>query len=179
MKILVIEPHPDDAFISLGWHLEKLWAKDERTILTVYATPRRAKEAEAYAQAIGASSIVLGLSESPMGSLGPIRPERALRQALGALKWDRILFPLGLQHPDHLRVAATRTGGAERYLDLPYAAKLKLAESLSKRAEEMRTVSICFPPKRKWRYAPIFKSQSKFFYFNPLQDYKLPEIVLK
>lgn len=178
MKILIIEPHPDDAFLSVGWHLEKVWRDYDRTILTVYADSRRGKEAEGYAKALGARSIVLGLKESRMGSSGPIRRIEPLRAMLDDLEWDIIVFPLGLQHPDHRRVSATRPSGSLLYLDTPYQSKLKNNEYLNSRVEGRRIHSIVFPPKQKWKRSEVFKSQAKFFYFNPFHLWKLPEVIL-
>ncbi|MFA6622441.1 MAG: hypothetical protein WCV43_08820 [Candidatus Caldatribacteriota bacterium] len=178
MKIIVIEPHPDDAFLSVGWHLEKVWKDDERTILTVYANARRGKEAEQYAKSIGARSIVLGLEESLLWSSGPIRIVEPLRMMLDGLEWDTIVFPIGLQHPDHRRVSATRPSGSLLYLDTPYQSKLKNNECLNRRIDGRTIHSIVFPPKQKWKRIEVFKSQAKFFYFNPFHSWKLPEVIL-
>lgn len=178
MRIIVVEPHPDDAFLSVGWHLEKVWRDDERTILTVYANAQRGKEAEQYAKVLGARSIVLGLAESPMGSSGPIRIIEPLREVLEGLEWDTIVFPIGLQHPDHRRVSVTRPPGSLLYLDTPYQSKLKNNEYLNRLVDGKTVYSIVFPPKQKWKRTEIFKSQSKFFYFNPFHLWKLPEVIL-
>lgn len=179
MKILVVEPHPDDAFLSLGWHLEKLWAEHERVILTVYANEKRSKEARAYAEAIGAVSVCMGYKESNMNSGGAIRRDPTILREILAIGADRIIAPLGLQHPDHLRVAASRPANCLRYLDTPYLSKQKLASILRIKTEGYTINSICFPPRSKWRRSDIYKSQSKFFYFNLEKMYNLPEIVLE
>ncbi len=180
MHILVIEPHPDDAFLSLGWHLEELWKDYQRTILTVYANDIRAREAYRYATAIGAQSIVLGLEESRMDSAieDPVVREKALDKVLSDLAFDEIVFPLGLQHPDHLRVAASSWPGCWSYVDTPYQTKAKNQADLQSKAEWKQVVSISFPGVRKWQHIPIFKSQAKFFHFNKMATMRLPEIVL-
>jgi hypothetical protein len=179
VKLIVVEPHPDDVFLSIGWHLERLWREEERLIITVYADEKRAKEARHYAAAVGAGSLCLGLPESKMDSNGSIRRISELARTLEELAWDRIYFPLGLQHPDHLRVAASRTPGAFRYLDTPYQTKQKLAGSLLERGAGMVLESLCWPPAAKWKRTELFKSQSKFFYYNGgLKESLLPEIVL-
>lgn len=181
MRILVVEPHPDDAFLSLGWHLEHLWKNDERCILTVYADAKRTKEAEAYAKAIGARSEVIGLEESKMNGGKRVTEVVELAEYLEELEnqhWDKIFFPVGLQHPDHLSVAATRLPGCYRYLDTPYQTKQKLAEILLEKVEGWTVDSILFPSSRKWRHEEVFKSQSRFFYYNSkLKESLLPEIV--
>jgi hypothetical protein len=178
MRLIVVEPHPDDAFLSVGWHLETVWAEYDCTILTVYTDRRRQAEAGRYAAAVGAESVVLNLPESKM--LSRLRPSviPELRVALAKMVWDVIVFPLGLQHPDHLNVSMTRVPGALRYLDSPYLSKHKLATSLLEKTRGMRVESILFPPKRKWRHIPIFTSQAKFFYFNQMEGARLPEVVL-
>ena len=179
MKILVVEPHCDDAFLSLGWHLQHIWKEHERVILTVFSDKKRDEEATAYAEAIGATSISLCLQETPMeGSLVKrLIPE--VRLKLAEIEFDQVYFPLGLQHPDHINTAFSRLAGAFRYLDTPYQAKQKLSEELIQKSKGMEIQSICFPPKNKWKHIPLFKSQSKFFHFNQdLKESKLPEIVL-
>lgn len=179
MHIVVIEPHPDDAFLSLGWHLEHIWANHNRTIVSVYANEKRSKEASHYAHAIGASSISMGLEESRMDSGGPIVPERALDKLLSDLPCDHLVFPIGLQHPDHLRVKAVAWGGSWFYLDTPYQTKQKLQEDLATATSGKNIVSICYPSTRKWRHIPIFQSQSKFFHFNPMKGLCIPEIIVE
>jgi hypothetical protein len=179
MRIVVVEPHPDDAFLSLGWHLETLWANDRRTILTVYADERRSKEASRYAHAIGATSICLGLEESRMDSDGKIEREERLDSVISRLGFDEIVFPIGLQHPDHLRVEASAEEHCWYYLDTPYQTKHKLQEDLLSAASGRKIVSICYPHSRKWRHIPIFQSQSKFFHFNRMQNLRIPEIVVE
>lgn len=182
MHYIVVEPHVDDAFLSLGWHLEKLWDGHEKTIITVYSDPKRDKEAHEYAQSVGATSISLGLQESAMDSKDPIKMIPDLRVMLDKYKTPecQILFPIGLQHPDHLRVAVSGSGYATaRYLDTPYLTKLKLASSLQEKCEGCEIVSIAFPSKTKWRKKSIFKSQAKFFHFNPLEDFAPPELIIK
>ena len=183
MKILIVEPHPDDAFLSLGWHIEKTWKDYERTIVTVYSNERRTEEAKAYATAVGAASIALGLEETKMLGEGDRKAEPALRTLLEGLELDIVVLPLGLQHPDHHRVARTRTGfkcwQLWRYCEVPYQFKQKLAEEFQKKIEGKEVVSAVWPNKRKWRHVPIFKSQSKFFHFNPIEGLQGMELVVK
>lgn len=181
MRIIVVEPHPDDAFLSLGWHLEHVWRDEERLIVTVYADMVRAAEGLAYANAIGAGYECLGLRESGMESGGQVRKVPELVDCLADLRavgWDRICFPLGLQHPDHLRVSISRPADALRYVDTPYQTKQKLAGVLADKTEGMEIRSMYYPGAAKWRRVPIFKSQAKFFHFNPMKDLRIPEILL-
>lgn len=175
--IVVIEPHPDDAFLSLGWHLAELWKEEERVIVTVYCNEKRGKEAEAYAKAIGARSVTLGLEESNLRSSGPTTPPEALAALLGDYTGARLLFPLGLQHPDHLRVAKAAPRGAERYVEVPYQTKQMLQKELRLKMKGKVVRSIVYPPSRKKALAKVFKSQGMFFHYNPLAC-RIPEIVL-
>lgn len=184
MKIVVVEPHPDDAFLSLGWHLETLWRDHERMIITVFADEKRGKEAERYAAEIGASHYCLGLPESNMNSptekgVKPIPELKELLKNDGIVDADLFLFPLGLQHPDHIRTAVSRPANALRYLDTPYQTKQKLGNELRRKCEGMEIYSLAFPSKKKWKHAELFKTQAKFFYFNKdLLIGDLPEIIL-
>lgn len=165
---LVVEPHPDDAFLSVGWHLEHVWADVPRTVLTVYHDARRGREGAAYAAAVGADWVGLGLPESKMDSRGVVRRvaelEAWLRENGG--RFDTVVFPAGIQHPDHRRVAATAPPDALTYLDVPYLCKQKNADVLAGKAAGLTVESLVFPPVKKWRHAAVFKSQAKFFHFN-------------
>lgn len=190
MRIIIVEPHPDDAFLSLGWHIEKVWKGEEVIILTVYANERRAQEADAYCTAVGAFHACLLLEESKMDSeIKWVQAPQALKEWLDK-NWDgygTVLLPLGLQHPDHRRVASIKLKQPTStddsilyYVDTPYQTKQKLADTLLDKVDGMLVHSILFPPKRKWRHAPLFKSQAKFFHFNSrLFESLLPEIVLE
>lgn len=181
--IHIIEPHPDDAYLSLGWHIEKLWKEKKIVIHTVYSDEKRTKEAEAYAAAVGATSNVIGLEESKM--LSDYRkveiPE--LVTLLKSLKNETVIAPLGIQHPDHLNVARickdNRYGySLQLYVDTPYQCKQKNLDSLAERVSGRSLRSICFPPKAKWKHNSIYKSQGMFFHYNPLHEYKIPEMIL-
>lgn len=183
MRVIVIEPHVDDAFLSVGWHLETIWKQEEKIIITVFGDTKRDKEAVAYADAVGASSMQLSLQETPMGAPFQKRKIPEIQQVLTTIKADDlvdvILFPVGLQHPDHINVAISRSPNCLRYVDTPYQTKLKLAEELRTKTKGMALESMCFPPKRKWRHIPLFKSQSMFFHYNPMVEQECPEIILR
>lgn len=183
MHIVVVEPHPDDAFLSLGWHLEKIWQGEERTILTVFSNGRRAAEASQYASAIGAGHLCLGLPETPLDNLGAPyerRPVPGLAKAVFGLKPDLLAIPLGLQHPDHKNVRAAldlRKQPMAYYFDTPYMGKKKLADELLSKARGMRILSIVYPSARKWKHIKVFKSQGSFFYFERPDQKTFPEIL--
>lgn len=181
--ILIVEPHCDDAYLSLGWHIERVWKDWDRIILTVYSTEKRSREARTYANRVGATPITMDLPETKMMAkvskeyLSETIPE--LIDTVGQIGADLIVYPLGLQHPDHIRVANSRPSNCLRYVDMPYASKMKLGEEVYNRSVGMTVESIYFPPKTKYRHSSIFATQAKFFHFNPIQDWKLPEIVLR
>lgn len=200
MKVLVIEPHVDDAFLSVGWHIEKIWEETNVDILTVFSDDRRAKEGHTYAHSI--PNVVryetLGLDESKM--LSEPDPERRIPEltaflATAQTKYQIVYAPLGLQHPDHIAVSNTVKRSLQRknqrcrpvfYLDQPYASKLKNRQELHERMNIVatrglgpRVWSLCFPPRNKWRKHSMFGSQAKFFHFNQsLFTSKLPEMLV-
>lgn len=183
MHIVVVEPHCDDAFLSVGWHLQHVWKEEQRTIVTVFSEPKRSSEAKAYADHIGAASIALGLTETPMAENSRRRIIPELRDCLRALQADWLVFPLGLQHPDHVNVALTcpeynRDTQPLFYVDTPYQTKQKLAEEIKDKTHGMVLWSMYYPGAMKWKLIPIFKSQAKFFHFNPMTNLRIPEIVL-
>jgi len=184
VKIVVVEPHCDDAFLSLGGHLETLWKDLDRTIITVFGDAKRDQEARNYAEAIGAKSITLGLTESRMLSeLRESLPIPELQETIRGLRLlprDVLAFPLGLQHPDHYRVRDAATSRAVFYTDTPYWSKQKLGEEVRDRLKGTVIESVLFPHARKWRHIPIFQSQAKFFHFNDgLKTSRIPEIVIQ
>jgi hypothetical protein len=179
--IWVIEPHVDDAFLSLHEHMIR-WIKsgDAVTILAVYSNPRRDKEGEVYAKSIGASFRSLTIQEqSHLGQPAmPIPPFKDWQVSTSAS--SQIIFPLGLQHPDHVQVRSQAPVGSWFYFDTPYQSKQKLAEELLVMVEGQRLVSIRYPGKLKWRHIATFKSQAKFFHFNPVERlWHLPEILIR
>ena len=112
----LIEPHPDDVFMSLHAHITTLWKDIPKTIVTVTGSGDRIKEAEDYARSVGCLYMSLGYEDSNWGSsniprelsIGHDDPEH------------QFIFPLGLRHPDHKRVAELAPKSALFYLDAYY-----------------------------------------------------------
>ena len=99
----LIEPHADDVFLSLHQHIVSRWKDIPKTIVTVFADHRRQREAAVYARAVGCSHISLGLTESgSLKSTAPAIPP-ITDWDLSIRTTDQLIFPLGLQHPDHCR----------------------------------------------------------------------------
>jgi hypothetical protein len=183
--LYVIEPHSDDAFLSCHQHMLN-WIKDgfKVHILTIFSNPKRDKEGEAYAKSIGASYSSLTITEQSHLGLEQVACPPFRDWPIKPGPNDITLFPLGLQHPDHLTVRAeflaVEQGKVYYYLDTPYQAKQKLADDLNEAVFGMMVVSILYPPATKWNKIPIFKSQAKFFHFNPADSLKrIPEIIVK
>lgn len=178
----VIEAHIDDAFLSLHSHMEE-WIKSGNyvTIITVFTTPKLVEEAKKYTAALGARYRSLALTTGMHGLKGP-RPKIPPFAQWGILTrpGDQLIFPLGIQHPDHLEVASKAPSLAWRYVDSPGQAKLKMGEEVQRLLQNKRIVSLKYPSKRKWRHIPIFQSQAKYFYYNPAESmYRIPEIVVR
>ena len=191
MRLVVVEPHCDDAFLSVGGLLQTLFKDWDKTIVTVYADRRRGEEAGHYAKSIGAKSIVMYRKERDMLSKGDskesIKYDKETTNLLSKLMdelddWDSVLFPIGLQHPDHITVARVGAKYPEAwyYLEIPYQSKQKLTKELNDRIEDMQIVHMQYPNKSKWKSIGIFKSQAKFFHFNKvLEDSRVPEILVQ
>ncbi|MGB5686408.1 MAG: PIG-L family deacetylase [Candidatus Electrothrix sp.] len=165
--ITIVEPHADDAFLSLGGHIEQ-WIKEGVSvkILTVYSgTRKRAKDAQAYARAMGCAWEGLGFIEDGGGAAGGTGelPDGALYDVADG---EKILAPLGISHPEHALVRS-RFPASRFYLDQPYASQCKNREEVNQKLINTQVLSFMRPNARKYRHIPLFKDQAKFFYYNP------------
>lgn len=183
--ITVVEPHPDDAFVSLGSTIER-WIGEGRDvrIVTVFASPGRAAESAAYARAIGASHVALGVrpagSALTTGAIPVDLPASVLGDLL-AEPGGRWVWPVGIQHPEHASVADLGwrvDPGAWGYLDLPYALKTGQAEEVHRLTYCREIVSWVPTGRRKWRYESLYASQSLFFHRNRDLLARAPEVVV-
>lgn len=175
--IYVVEPHADDAFLSLGFHIET-WTyklRKQVTIVTVYSgTRKRGAEAEAYARSVGARWVGLGFTEAGLGAKDinakprPLPTNVFTRANLVQSPSDFWIGPLSIRHPEHFEVRRRMPSDALYYLDMPYAYTPKNAPLVTKALAEHVVVSWMRPPKRKWTGVSFFKDQSKFFFFNPV-----------
>lgn len=170
----LVEPHSDDIFLSLHQHIVGPFKLLEKTIITVFSDKKRKAESELYAEAVNCQHACLMGFES-----------NGLKRSAGKIpkNWppfkngDKVILPLGLQHPEHIKVSnlpISSTVELSFYLDSPYFAKQKLADQVQELLEGMCIESFLQVNKRKWSHIEKFKSQSKFFYFNPPD--KLPQI---
>lgn len=177
----LIEPHSDDVYLSLHQHIVSLWKEVPKTIVTVFSTPKRSLESRSYAEATGCSYLSLECREG--GGLTK-RPGEVPPFSEWPLVWragDVIIFPLGLQHPDHLAVVSRVPKGKVvwRYLDTPYYGKQKLAGEIQEKISGMVIHSLLYASVSKWKHIPKFKSQAKFFHFNPPESLPRIEMVLR
>jgi LmbE family N-acetylglucosaminyl deacetylase len=198
-KIYVIEPHADDAFLSLHAHIEE-WVKKgfEVTIITVYArTRKRADDAAAYARAVGAYWIGLNYTEAG-GGLQCV-PANLPGNAFSIIDWNShhalvqqyditVLVPLAIGHPEHEEVrnaverSAAKAGykqNLQYYLDSPYMVTQALNENVNDALRGMTIVSYRKPHARKWRHCDLFKDQAKFMYMNKHRFRETFELVVK
>ncbi|HTS23007.1 MAG TPA: hypothetical protein VMN79_14475 [Casimicrobiaceae bacterium] len=178
MRTLIVEPHADDAFLSLGHTLCTRAPSEEVAVLTLYVQDaRRIDEGGAYAKSIGAKGYFYAPS--------PERIAEALESTLRQFAPDLVLSPFGIQHPDHLAArACVDARGFPRvryYLDVPYYVRPKNAAAIQAALAQCayRVVSIGSPQPEKWKALPIFQSQAKFFRLNPPETLRAPEIVLE
>jgi hypothetical protein len=172
--IIVVEPHADDAFLSLGSTIRS-WTEFGLTvtIYTVFGNAARLAEARSFAHSIGASWTSAGLPESGVGLRGELSEEDliVMRSALRLVRreLDRIggwrVGPLGLRHPEHREVAGSIPADA-RYIDTPYQLVKRNAEELANRLSGRKETHRLSPPTSKWDAIPLFRSQSLFFYRN-------------
>lgn len=180
--MIIVEPHADDAFLSMGGIIEretKLGTKI--TIVTIYSgTRKRAVDAKAYADAVGASWIGLGAVENGGGIDGGVGNFEPLwrNEIFEPLIHRRFIVPLAIEHPEHF---AVRLAFEELrlpmplwyYVDQPYATKLKNQAKVSEALYGKRIVDIYRPGAMKYRHTKLFKDQSKFFHFNPPTDLEM------
>jgi len=170
--IYVVEPHADDAFLSLGGHIERWITSGGRvTIVTVYSgTRKRGRDAKAYADAVGAGWRGLGFVESGSSSKAKPLPEDVFH---GVFSDDPVILgPVGFQHAEHREVYDRLPSWSQFYLDVPYAIALKNSDPITECISGMIVVSYLRPPFRKWRHIPLFRDQGKFFWMNPPEKLK-------
>lgn len=179
--IWIIEPHGDDAYLSLHEHIIGLWADLPKTIVTVYCDDKRANEAKQYASAVNCSHRALrhveggGLDNEP-GKLSPWS-----QWGIKLMPGDHLVAPLGLQHCEHLTVrdALPSRLNTLYYLDTPYYAKQKLRQETNDALKGCEIHSFAYASAKKWKHIPLFKSQGRYFFHHPPADLPKVELVVK
>lgn len=169
--MIIVEPHADDAFLSMGGIIEReIRAGVVLEILTVYSGTRdRAQDAYAYAQAVGADWTGLGFEEK-----GNARVNGPAECSLDMYPLDPLAtyyLPLGFAHPEHAFVRDLFSKALNRayYLDQPYGSKLKNQPLVLDALRGRTILDIYKPGARKWRHIPLFRDQSKFFFYNNVE----------
>jgi len=163
--ITIVEPHSDDAWLSMGQHLIQMRERGQDvTIVTVYGNAKRIAEARQYATYIGARHRAIGLPESDRGANESYETElpSGLLDGLDGI----VIGPVGLQHPEHRAVAAALPIGVLRYVDLPYSRKQVLAPEVTRVLTGHEVVSWLPRSAMANAASSIFKSQSQFWRFN-------------
>jgi LmbE family N-acetylglucosaminyl deacetylase len=163
--ITVVEPHSDDAWLSMGQHLLQMRERGEEvTIVTVYGNAQRLTEARTYANYIGARHRAIGVPESDLGANESYETElpSGVLDDLGGI----VIGPAGLQHPEHRAVARALPVGILRYVELPYSRKQILAPEVTRVLTGHQIVSWLPRSAKANAASSIFKSQSQFWRFN-------------
>lgn len=182
-RIVVVEPHADDAYLSLHSHLH-YWTRTKGIPLLIVtlcgANPKRVAEARQYAERHGAAHVAL-----PFPDAGGIDKEWAPEQWAGAVETLRLalesdpasyphplpslfdgqqpchdpasspqwVFPLGLQHRQHRAARALARAGDWLYVDQPYGLKSACAEELELQTAGLSVVSLR-SPRRSYKASP-------------------------
>jgi hypothetical protein len=176
-RLVIVEPHSDDAFLSLGAHIEQ-WIQEGKqvTILTMVPVKKNSlRDAETYADAVGAYWQGYNYIGGDCDWKEMLKPVHT---------WpppdSTVILPLGVaplqqtEHTqDHWNIRQwLQYPGCWFYLEQPYALVQKHRERVNEMLAGMEVVSYAKPPARKWRHIPIFSAQAKFFYFHPAEKLK-------
>lgn len=178
-RIVIIEPHADDAYLSLHEHI-KGWIKEgaEVTIITVFSgTRKRYRDASNYANSVKACWSGLGYIESG----GTQEPPAAFDlRAIHAYPGHKI-FPLGIAHREHVAISdcAQDFEDVFFYVDAPYHTIQKNKDDLYRAIIGKTVKSIIQPGANKFKSSELFKDQTKFMYFNKQKIIQGMEIVVK
>ena len=104
-------------------------------------------------------------------------PDPLLPEELSDTDATRI-WPLGLEHPEHLAVAA-RAGDDPRYVDVPYLLSEPRQPEVDARLQGRVIEHWLAPPAQKWDDAAHFPSQAALFKFYPLASLvHVPELIV-
>ena len=183
--IVVVEPHADDAFLSLGWSIRSWVGEGRRVhIVTVYSDdPIRHAEAEGWARQVGASWQGLAMEATP--PVGFRLPEQvpSLPSPLLPPEWtaDGVcrIWPLGLSHPEHVEVSRAARPGDLHYVDTPYQLEVDAQDQVRARLGGRRIAWWCRPDPAKWLDVGCFTSQALLFELYPTTLLEgTPEIVV-
>ena len=153
--IYVIEPHCDDAFLSLHEYIKTF----KPSIVSVFGDKKRYKESEKYSAVMGVPHYI-------------VRDEEGLKKFLKKLDpdLDVVLVPVAIEHKEHQLVRRivekNFCGYMYYYVDQPYGMKVKNSKTLWRMLIMKKLEWFSRPNARKWQYSKIYKSQAKLFYYN-------------
>jgi hypothetical protein len=183
--IWVIEPHADDAFLSLGWSIRQ-WREEGRQVgvVTVYTSDdSRVKETQQWAEAIGVEWHGLGHNQpasnwfDPADTPPPL-PVPLLPDAMMSPAACRI-WPLGLRHPEHIVVADAAPASDSYYLDTPYQF-LSFNQGRVREALVGRTIEWwLLPPRDKWMDDSRFFTSQKELFSSSERLELVPEVIVR
>jgi hypothetical protein len=161
----IIEPHSDDAFLSLHGHIMRPWKDEPKTIVTIYGPLNRISEAKYYAHATGCNHHAFNLCEDGWLSIDPVPPIKDWIITLNPN--DTLILPLGLRQPAHLAVADLQwSGRIWRYLDM-YFSQQAAAEEMQQKVHGLKIQSMVYALADKSNYLGLFPTQVNRFLLNP------------
>lgn len=197
MDYLIIEPHSDDAYLSLHNFIRNRTYKHHTVrVLTIFSNTKRAREGAEYCEQFGVRYTWAGLEETNCGltntdenlipQLKDVVKEYLEEKAHRLFKKKRrILCPIGLQHPEHIAVSDAVCSFIKPdyfYAEIPYYSKRKLKEEFESSVIGLTNDGYSLLDSEqdplKHGYSKYFKSQSLFFYYNkPWELSAIPERV--
>lgn len=162
----IVEPHSDDAYISLHEHITWLWKDLDKTLVTVYCTKdpvAEASESGHYASATDCNYLWHGLWEDGWKAMQPLP---SLFELLPGVKaGDTIVLPLGIRQPAHLAIANISIPEGLYvlwYLDAKYIQQIA-REEVQHKTRELIVYSILASSIDKSHYKNIFLSHAHQF----------------
>jgi len=176
MRVTVVEPHNDDAWLSMGGYLSQLLAAGHKVrVLTVLRNSGNAAGESAGLRLFGVEVVASNFYAPayPKWREGTYftadRIHAWLAQALDEQS-DEVWCPVGLVHPEHILVAdAPALARAGRYLELPAGFVKKNRALLPSRLEKWGakyTVEHSPPGQKALVIKRVYKSQGWLIRFH-------------
>lgn len=173
----LIEPHVDDAYLSLHEHITGPWRDIPKTIVTMYGRDI-IDEGRYYAHATGCDYRWWGLSESGWRE-HELPPPTFLHDT--CRPGDTVVLPIGIRQPVHVLLGQSTIPDEVRalwYLDAKYIQQVARQEVLDK-TSGLIVESILVASSDKHHYKNIFVSQAHRFLLAPDLYPPTVEIVLR
>jgi len=190
VKRIVVQPHTDDAYLSLHSHMVRWLKEGDEVQIVTYWSGKRGFEATDYAKMLGATHQFVFTDEhhpdyveAPAGEGPPLHMKGHkigdLNTITPGTEW---YVPVGIQHQEHRTIAKLfRDSNVYSYLDTPYYAKTTRHREVNGLVAGMVMESFEAPSGRKYqdKWWKLFKTQSMFFHYNLEKIKGLPEIILR